>query len=283
MKPRFDIAEQVRVLGADSLLPLTKPGPRYFMGQSYDSDIDIVLALMHIFLPGTAWAKHLTVADDPDSKARARFGKTHVYAPKPKGEANLKWQLRSAFPEPLAGNVTVVCIFYRSTRQRIDVDNMLKQVMDTANKICWNDDSQVTAQAGFIELDAGNPRTIIVIGPHKTSMERSGIAQTAKERVCVRCGRSFKGGQQASTKFCSRECAAEKRVYLKDEVKCAWCSKLFRRRTAAQRFCSDECRLASLHASTRAVSRPKAHCRICGTRLSKPGYGLCRSCWRTAR
>lgn len=244
-------------------------------------DLHIAMTLMKMLSPETTHFQMAVIDGNPNSKARPRFGANgNVYSAKGQvaGEHAVGWQLKELFPEPLEGNVAVACVFFRGNRQRIDVDNMLKHVMDAANKICWHDDSQVTAQLGIIELDRGRPRTVIAIGEHITTMERTGRAK--KERQCLSCGQAFIS-KQHDPKFCSRECAARARgEKLSELIPCGWCGTHFKRRTASVRFCSNDCRLASLHENKRSKSRIPARCVDCGAKLSKPGYARCRSCWR---
>jgi Holliday junction resolvase RusA-like endonuclease len=244
------------------------------------SDIDRAMDMFGFLSPGSDFLRVIIVDGIPKSKARPRFrrdGKVYASDEQVAAERALGWRLKEEFPEPLEGNLAVGCIFYRPTNHRVDVDNMLKHVMDSANKIVWRDDSQVTAQLGIVELDKTRPRTVIVIGSHVSTMVRTG-GVSKKEAVCAQCGVSFTS-RQHRPKFCSRRCAALNRETLADEVPCAWCRTPFRRPTAAARFCSDECRIASLTTSNRKGRTP-AFCSSCGKKLSKPGYKLCRDCWR---
>lgn len=80
--------------------------------------------------------------------------------------------LRNAVRRPFTGNVGLVCLFFRPDRQRIDVDNLLKHVCDAANGVLWVDDTQCTAIAGVIGLDRDDPRTVIAVGVHESTMIR---------------------------------------------------------------------------------------------------------------
>lgn len=67
---------------------------------------------------------------------------------------------------PLADTVAMVAIFYLADRRRKDTDNLLKLVMDAGTKArVWLDDSQVIAQAVFLELDRERPRTVVALCP----------------------------------------------------------------------------------------------------------------------
>lgn len=67
----------------------------------------------------------------------------------------------------LTTNVRLSAFFFRSNRQVIDLDNLLKHFEDAASGICWVNDCQVTAY-GVVELhlDREAPRTHIWIEPH---------------------------------------------------------------------------------------------------------------------
>ena len=64
--------------------------------------------------------------------------------------------------------------FYRSTRQVVDLDNLLKHLHDAAEGVIWVNDCQITAY-GVIELhlDREDPRTDLAVEIHSgASMTR---------------------------------------------------------------------------------------------------------------
>lgn len=246
------------------------------------SDVDRASKLVSILCPNTHEYRFFVIEGNPVSKARPRFsGKSRrPYSSDKQREAEeyLAWRFKQRFPEPLNGNVAVGCVFYRSSHQRIDVDNMLKHVMDSANEVCWHDDSQVTALMGLIEYDPDRPRTLIVIGNHESTMQREGV----RKAKCLYCGKEFepnlRRGHPKRTKFCSRGCASRSvGEDLRESVNCAVCTKPFRRKTAGQRICSEACRVAAM--VERNGKRKVSYCVDCGKQLSKPGYKRCRPCW----
>lgn len=220
----------------------------------------------------------------PASKSRPRFGKGGVvYSTREQYEAERRTALamRTAVPSPRTGNVALGCIFFRPNRQRIDTDNMLKHVCDAANGVLWADDSQVTAICGITELDTENPRTVIIIGDHNSTMTRG----TDAVRPCEVCGRpmSLLTGNP-NKRACTKRCQAALRGYqsLEDEIPCEQCRKPFRRTTLAQRMCSPACRYESFRGKRRARALPKSTCSDCGKQLDHRRGGRCRECWRAS-
>lgn len=114
----------------------------------------------------------------PIAKQRPRLGaRGHVITPERTraAEEHLGWRWRLAMRnrEPFAGNLCIVCVFYRPDRRVIDGDNMLKLVCDAGNNArAWVDDCQLTTKFVRIELDRERPRTEIAIGPLETTLTR---------------------------------------------------------------------------------------------------------------
>lgn len=81
----------------------------------------------------------------------------------------------------LTGNVALVCIFYRGDKRRVDTDNLVKHVCDAANRSnVWDDDTQVTALIGITEYDKQNPRTIVILGSHSSTLQRGTDIESGK-------------------------------------------------------------------------------------------------------
>ncbi|MHC9292009.1 RusA family crossover junction endodeoxyribonuclease [Mycobacterium sp. LTG2003] len=117
----------------------------------------------------------LTIPGVPWSKSRPRFTRKGRAFPDPKdveAEKRTGTFLGATVRRPFTGNVGLACVFYRPTRRRIDADNLLKHVCDSANGVLWIDDSQCTAIAGVIDLDREDPRTVVAIAPHESGMVR---------------------------------------------------------------------------------------------------------------
>ncbi len=255
--------------------------PELFPVGQRSADVDRCFRLLSAISPQTQSWHSLHIPGEPYSKARPRFnGSSRRAYNSEKQQANtaaLRVALRQFMENdgPMTENVAIVCLFYRSRAQRIDTDNMIKQVLDAANGICWLDDYQVTAVAGIAELDRNYPRTMIAIGTHDSTLRRS----MNRDRACERCGKQFRlPFLDAKQRFCSQACSGVTRgEYLAVPIACGNCGKPFKRRTAGMSYCSNECRLAGLHG--RRGRRKPSHCLDCGVEL--PGRARrCRSCWR---
>lgn len=161
--------------------------------------------LMLLLAPEAPESWGTILVGEPHSKARPRFDKDgHAYKDPADAQAEqaTKWRLRQFWRRaPLTGNVALGCVFFRSSRQEIDADNMLKHVCDAGNGLLWLDDSQITAKYGGIELDTARPRTILVMAPHVSTMQRG----TDYVRPCAGCGKSFTPSRHTQ-KCCSRDC-----------------------------------------------------------------------------
>jgi len=91
-----------------------------------------------------------TVNGEPVAKARPRFGKNgHVYTPKRTKAYEEKVALfatiarQQARAKSFTGPVGVSVTFYNKSKRHVDLDNQLKAVMDSMNKVLYDDDSQV--------------------------------------------------------------------------------------------------------------------------------------------
>lgn len=241
---------------------------------------DAVLAYMS---SGEALAKLLVnprtvvsaiIRGQPPSKARPRFnGKGFCYSSEKQraAERDLRAKFSSLCGEPRTGMMAVGVTFYRDSAHRVDVDNMVKHVFDSANKVVFVDDAQVTCLVATVKVDRENPRTELVIYEHDSDHRVPGITE---KRTCERCGVAFKYRAlktRIDRRFCSRKC-----IKVPGEMgKCATCSCEF---VKSQRdtYCSNECRLVALHQSN--LVREPGKC-ACGVVLSRPEYTRCRKCY----
>lgn len=249
------------------------------------SDYERAQEFFRVLCPESEFLKFFVIEGEPQSKSRPRMGNGKVYntAKQKNNEEYLAWNFKKHFEKPLTHNLAIGCLFYRPNNQRIDVDNMLKNVMDAANGIIYVDDCQVTAKLGVAELDKDRPRTVIIVGRHVSTL----IRDMNKTLTCPKCKNEFEALTpywNKHSKFCSRECASlSKGEDLRSLVKCLKCSIEFRRKTAAQKYCSEKCRmnlLVDLNKGKRI--HEKSHCKGCGKEVSRPEYVRCRECWKVS-
>lgn len=220
----------------------------------------------------------IAIPGEPFAKSRARFTKRgrRVYTDaKTRGhEELLGHHFRLAVKEPYPTNVAVDVSFYRSSLQRIDVDNLMKAVLDAATGIVWADDSQVTTIAARLHLDKENPRTEVAFDEDSESTMPRGTAVDVVGE-CERCGTSFTYRRYASRphkRFCSNECVRVDRGL----GTCGHCGASYTRRSPSQKYCSTECGYAARRDRGKAALPA---CQDCGKKLHRRGAVLCRECW----
>lgn len=223
-----------------------------------------------------------TVTGEPVSKSRARFtkrgSKTFAYTPQKTldGETAIKAAYLSATQKIGTDKDAAFAVrthFFNGTRQRRDVDNMVKLVLDGLNEVAWPDDNQVleiAARKSYVKkAEARTEVQVFLIGamehpvrvcpqcgsefrvyestPDKAHCSGACMsASRAATRVCIckNCGVSFDGLQQKyKPKYCSMEC---KSIDLTVEVSCSGCGDLFRKPKSQSRnstnFCSMDCK-----------------------------------------
>lgn len=264
-----------------------------------------------------------TVAGEPISKARARFtkrgSKTVAYTPQKTldGEASVKAAFLSVTHKigtDANDAYAVRAHFYNGTRQRRDVDNMVKLILDGLNKVAWVDDNQVleiAARKSFVtKAEARTVVQVFRIGemefPSKPCLRcgtefrtyeswdndpngkkycsRECFYETVKDvnrRNCKHCGNEFQSrtGSKA-TMYCSRECSSEGR---RTVTTCAICKADFSIQdchVGDRNYCSDECireqdRLT--HKERRSKYFPGT-CSICGSGTTRKEYERCNPC-----
>ena len=112
----------------------------------------------------------------PHPQARVkvtRRGKASVtYRPDQAHQDELRARFEALVLEPLTGSLVLACAFYLPDLRTRDTDNLVKHVADSANRVLFKDDRQVTAQMGYVELDRERPRTIMMLGPDELSTVR---------------------------------------------------------------------------------------------------------------
>lgn len=108
----------------------------------------------------------LTIDREPLAKIRARITARGSFTPeKHAADAeSIAWDLRIACRHrPFEGDIAVALIFYRKDRHVIDLDNLVKHVLDAGNKVAWNDDTQIVEIQARKSVDSYRPRTVIAI------------------------------------------------------------------------------------------------------------------------
>lgn len=214
------------------------------------------------------------VEGEPVSKSRARFtkrgSKTFAYTPEKtrQAEERMAWTFRQQTPGHVPNNETAYAVhaqFINGTRQRRDVDNMVKLVLDGLNGVAWADDNQVVEILGRKHLETRKTaRTIVEIydvGP----VER-------RQATCAVCGKSYDTFPSWEHKrHCSQECFEASRAESRKRT-CEQCGAPFDRKLrqgSAPRFCSVACRSAH--------GRVLVPCTVCGTEFSKQKVHVGRS------
>jgi Holliday junction resolvase RusA-like endonuclease len=211
----------------------------------------------------------LCIDGEPISKARARFTRNgHSYTPEKTvtGEA----KVRAAFVEQAPNHELdpeatygVTALFFHATRQRRDVDNMIKLILDGLTGVAWVDDVQVVEVSGRKCLEApDHARTEVVI--YKVGgAQRLTIA-------CEFCGTHFHIFPGNKRRFCSRKCSYASRV--QERPACPVCGEAVGE--LGSTYCSRSCMGV-------ARSKPTPRCIRCSGAVSKQGVQLCRPCWAT--
>lgn len=158
---------------------------------------------------------YFTVDGEPASKARARWNGAKSSSPHTpeatrKAEELVGWQYRKTVgPHKTTADQDfgVCAIFFCTTHQRRDVDNMLKLVLDGLTKVAWNDDSQVTEVAGRVArgCPAGHARTEVLI---------YSVPSTQRAvNHCEQCGKPYRYyPSQDARRFCTKKCEYQHRI-----------------------------------------------------------------------
>ena len=108
------------------------------------------------------------IEGEPIPWARAGRGiKGQSYTPRRYAEHrdSVGWALtngRIGARWPLMVDIGLWVTFYRSTRRRVDIDNLIKAVLDGGNGVVWADDAQVNLVVARILVDHDLPRTEVV-------------------------------------------------------------------------------------------------------------------------
>lgn len=260
---------------------------------------------------------------EPQSKARARSAKrgNKIITYSPQSNKIAESEVRSAYLEVTRKversddkAFAVRAVFYHATRQRRDVDNMLKLILDGLNEVAWADDTQVVEVSGRkILVDKGEAMTVVevyqvgqmprmkalcencgqpfVTYPSWANADRRKKhcspecrkAKSAKDRTrkCRHCRKTFLShGTSHSTKFCSRECQSANG---KSVILCKICGsefEQFKSWAESRPYCSKECVLENgrRRAKERRTKTLPGMCLICGAGTTRKEYKRCNPC-----
>lgn len=107
----------------------------------------------------------LFIPGQPIPKARPRVinGYAHTPIRTARWEDTIGWSARAAGVEPLAGDVSVMVAFRRKGKQRADVDNLLKSVLDGLNGIAFADDKQVVELHATVQYGCASPGVMVTV------------------------------------------------------------------------------------------------------------------------
>lgn len=203
-----------------------------------------------------------SIPGEPMSKARARTGRAGAwYSPEANknAEAAVAWKFRQATAAPVDGasEFGLIALFFTATRQRRDVDNMIKLLLDGLNKVAWDDDSQVVEVSG---------RKQMVWEPEDASTEvaiyRLGLREH-RVGACEYCGNKYQGYRSVpGQRFCSRECHSAQLAVPRTRI-CEHCGGVFVsvKRSTLIKFCSRACKSAA--------GRVSLVCTACGKEFAK--------------
>ncbi len=159
--------------------------------QEEDHTASVLLSAMQSVIGvDPAWVVAFTHEGAPQSKSRARVvirnGKTSAYTPSETRAAEdaLAWRWKIALRgRTYDGPLAVACVFVRPNYQRIDIDNMVKLVLDAGTIArAWVDDSQVVMILARTECDPTAPRTEVTLMPTSSTMDRSTNERRTRQR-----------------------------------------------------------------------------------------------------
>jgi Holliday junction resolvase RusA-like endonuclease len=211
-----------------------------------------------------------------------------------------------AFTIDRSHDLGVALAFYTQTRQRRDLDNLEKLILDACTNLLWGDDLQIVELISRVYRGHHTPRTeltVYTIGQgyqrqceecnsiipnfHKMLVKSRNtrfcsktcydVAQQKGRYVyCTTCTkRIYRQNDKLIQKrwFCSSECRS---VAITAHRICRHCQQPFQKAGQRNSFCSEVCRYA-WHTVKRAASQRPAQCPICNAPSGKR-HGLAQLC-----
>ncbi len=244
---------------------------------------------------------------DPIAHARPRMGRGGRFYT-PEKTRTYRQNLANAIIAEMTGSpyqkgahdtYALNAVFYRSTRQRIDIDNLIKTVFDAVTQTgFWADDCRVHEVSARIEKASENPRVEFSIslledrGPKNINKKY----QFMEHKLCPQCGQPMDREKTRSypssiRKYCSLECFSKSR---RQTLTCAYCFQAFDLPKSLTRknglkyprkFCSRTCSIEyhRLLKRIKGKESDKWVCLKCGGRVSRKEYKVCRACSMTTR
>lgn len=105
-----------------------------------------------------------TLGGPPHPKMRPRVNRKTGNMFVPKEERAAVKATRSVLGEAWIrredhARLVLAALFVRPTHQRVDLDNLVKFLLDCSNGLLWRDDSQIVALSARIIVDVRRPRT----------------------------------------------------------------------------------------------------------------------------
>ena len=233
--------------------------------QPSPTDIKEVVKILELSIPG-----------NPVAHGRPRFSRGRVYNPSKTTEFKQKvsFLMSAQYHQPTdyLSKFRVDINFYRANRQRIDVDNLSKSILDAiTNMKLWGDDSQLQELRAIKFLNCDNPKTDVIIYL---------VDDNSPKPLCPICGKQVINYYKSNNvKFCSLECSHQA---VRVTLKCEGCGNFYtipkslakKRKT---KTCSKIC--SNLVLKRKAELRPKRYiCRDCGLPITKKQYKRCIKC-----
>lgn len=161
-------------------------------------------------LPNGTVLVDVVIDGQPLPKERPRFSEGRAYTP-PKTkdiQEAIGYEVKTAMERETdeEHELAVDIGFFRKSRSRVDIDNLIKTVLDSCNGVVWRDDSQITQLTAHLSHWADQPRThlrVWVIGSRSVG-------------TCVRCGdpirmvvgsgEDHRARRNPEKRFCSEYC-----------------------------------------------------------------------------
>jgi Holliday junction resolvase RusA-like endonuclease len=241
------------------------------------------------------------------TKVKTRSARGYTPETTKQFQENIGWLLRSAkVVRNDVDDLGVHAVFYVSTFQRRDLDNLIKSLLDGCNSVAWRDDQQVTRLTSDLVRDSDNPHIelmIYVANRKARNCPRCDRALTFEQiaggrvfcskdcfdsdqrrgsyRACVACGVSVYrqvGKAEAQDVFCSPSCRAAERG------NCRQCGAPNGKPSSGKNFCSTECSVEwHRRRALAATTRPSGTCSDCGGPTYSVGSKRCRGCHIASR